>query len=250
MFLHGPFGWTFAGKEELFAGEEARAFTLIELLVVLAIISLLVSILIPSLQKAKDLARTVVCMSQLRNFGLATQYYMEDFNNYYPLCMHPTISGNYWHAMLGRYLGVNVPYWPPSWEGERIYIKDHENTPFACPSNNAGGSWYSGHRTDYKVIFRSLGSVWGLAGYRDFAACLRPEDVRIPLSEVIWIVDGQVPPDGNTKDAIIWFNSSDPQNTIEDHLGTRHRDQECNILWGDNNTVTTAFPDWQKFRNR
>ena len=43
-----------------------RAFTLLELLIVLAILSLLVSVLIPSLQKAKELAREVICVDRER----------------------------------------------------------------------------------------------------------------------------------------------------------------------------------------
>jgi prepilin-type N-terminal cleavage/methylation domain-containing protein len=58
-------------------------FTLIELLVVIAIISLLVSILLPSLTKAKDLARTVVCATNEKNLGIALSIYAGDCG-YYP----------------------------------------------------------------------------------------------------------------------------------------------------------------------
>jgi prepilin-type N-terminal cleavage/methylation domain-containing protein/prepilin-type processing-associated H-X9-DG protein len=52
-----------------------HGFTLIELLVVVAIISLLVSILLPSLTKAKDLARLTACAANCRSIGSATHIY-------------------------------------------------------------------------------------------------------------------------------------------------------------------------------
>jgi prepilin-type N-terminal cleavage/methylation domain-containing protein len=52
-----------------------RGFTLIELLVVIAIIALLVTILMPTLTRAKDLARRAVCASNMRNIATANQLY-------------------------------------------------------------------------------------------------------------------------------------------------------------------------------
>lgn len=61
-----------------------NAFTLIELLVVVAIISLLMAVLIPSLQKAKDRARAAKCGANLRNFGSAMQLYLGEFGGHSP----------------------------------------------------------------------------------------------------------------------------------------------------------------------
>ena len=61
------------------SGRARIGFTLIELLVVIAIISLLVSILLPSLNRAKELAKQVVCASNLKSIGLALGMYTSEW---------------------------------------------------------------------------------------------------------------------------------------------------------------------------
>jgi prepilin-type N-terminal cleavage/methylation domain-containing protein/prepilin-type processing-associated H-X9-DG protein len=59
-------------------------FTLIELLVVIAIISLLLAILIPSLKRARNQARFVVCQSNLKQWGTIFSMYSDDNHGYFP----------------------------------------------------------------------------------------------------------------------------------------------------------------------
>lgn len=70
------------------------AFTLIELLVVVSIVTALVSILVPSLHRARAQAKEVVCQSQLRQIGIGLWNYMTESNGHLPYVKSPMTNGN------------------------------------------------------------------------------------------------------------------------------------------------------------
>jgi prepilin-type N-terminal cleavage/methylation domain-containing protein/prepilin-type processing-associated H-X9-DG protein len=61
-----------------------RGFTLIELLVVIAIIGILAAMLFPVFARARESARKIQCLSNVKNLALALQMYLTDYGRYYP----------------------------------------------------------------------------------------------------------------------------------------------------------------------
>ena len=59
-------------------------FTLIELLIVIAIIAILAGMLLPALNKARQQAKTIACVSKLKQLGLTAHYYAADNSNIAP----------------------------------------------------------------------------------------------------------------------------------------------------------------------
>ena len=101
---------------------QKKGFTLVELLVVIAIIALLLSILMPSLNKVRDQARSVVCKSNLKQWGL--------------------IAGIYTNGNNGNYFSGDITNWNTLWFGVSYDLAKEKKTtsltrcPIAAKANS------------------------------------------------------------------------------------------------------------------
>ena len=122
-----------------------KRFTLIELLIVIAIIAILAGMLLPALNAAREKARSISCVSNLKQISLYTTMYTDSYDGYYPLNFYswrsgsPNTSGNRQFCY----------YW--LWRAGYFGNADDENTGytepiFSCPSEKIENPSAFAHR--------------------------------------------------------------------------------------------------------
>ncbi len=77
-----------------------KAFTLIELLIVIAIITILASMLLPALSKARAVAQSIKCTGNLKQIGLIYAIYTDEYKGYAPPLFYPGVTSPYWSTVL------------------------------------------------------------------------------------------------------------------------------------------------------
>jgi len=144
-------------------GESARGFTLVELLVVIAIIGILVALLLPAIQAAREAARRTSCTNNMKQLGLAILNY-ESGRKSLPLAYTPNNTGaqtkgacgattTYSNPYNGRYPHSVMSFILPYFEQQSIYDRiDFTKSWFDTTTNSKGTTNFAATSVDIPEI--------------------------------------------------------------------------------------------------
>ena len=232
-----------------------RFFTLVELLVVIAIISILAALLLPALQRARESAQTISCVSNLKNVGLAVVMYAGDWDEWTP-------------GVYNKYFLPGQQTWIEMLTYNGAYLPQRTQTNAgvtACPTGLVFGDWTNLSR-GYGMWYFAGNSNWKFDGGRARALNVDDPAWHYPNSNSDGVTDSSNPPWAPSRcpfimdSARVYLNDANPEGTqwyyvSRDHLGTisperlsvRHNNKRVtNALYGDGHAETNQIHKFEE----
>ncbi len=204
-------------------GMKKNVFTLIELLVVVAIIAILAGILLPSLNLARERARSVNCIGSLKEISIGFQFYQQDHDSYFPPSR------------------INDVSWVDYFVEEKVY---NGYKVFACPSNRKSAvpelqSVNPGEFSHYGINYYHIATSLRYPGSRaDVPA--KQSQLR-NISSVVMVVENSVSP---TRSSYITADTPNDSETVDIGVATpQHNRTGINLSWADGHCSSERAAD-------
>jgi len=225
------------------------AFTLIELLVVIAVIALLISMLLPALGSARESARRVKCLANMKQIGVGIATYANDFAGWTPINYESynrispipqkaspksTQANDLYHRLGGKLVdwGKNQMK-NASWTDNSSYLTTTQ--VFYCPSFQSirpSGWWSVDHNYPEKVDTSYYWEYWN------------PDNVTDPTDPVKVYGLGTTRNTHSPRNALLTdFGWAPLVNAIRDYWGPVPHKNAHNVLWMDSHAGAVSLKE-------
>ncbi|MBN1974524.1 MAG: type II secretion system protein [Sedimentisphaerales bacterium] len=217
---------------------KTQAFTLIELLVVISLIAMMIGILLPAMQLARDQGYELVCRSNLRQYGIAQTVYLGDNDDYYPDSRFALVSTEQPEHGYETFCRWHDPRYLPDgalWN----YLKDvktHLCPKFRSLAKTCGQN-HPRHNPDIEIIPVYSYSMNAFLGSKEFASgsgVVRATEITRNKAEVFFFSEENMwlRPGCNwvLNDTSLWANGND-------WFGTFHNAPRSDLNSGTANAV-------------
>ncbi len=238
-----------------------KAFTLVELLVVISIISLLMSILVTSINSSRSQAKEIVCKNNLRQLALANENYANDHHNYSVPGASDILSDNL-HRWYGIRENTDLPFDPlkgplsPYLQG--CVAECPQNVKYTSIAPNTSDYEFGNGGYGYNLAY--LGSQIWQVGYEDHSCkestkitnIKRPQETLLFADTAMakWV-------EGNV--CLIMYAFAEPRHFVIGHkpeetwnpypsLHFRHR-KTANIAWADSHITDKKIGRYDGLNN-
>ena len=225
-----------------------KGFTLVELLVVIGIIALLISILLPSLNRARETANRVKCASNLKQIGLAILLYSNENRGAYPRTKASTpIAGGVSHNMIAVGHTANDPFQSTSTDATNnvpqslfllLRTQDITSEVFTCPSSNAEKDTYGGgtnaaiNKSNFTDLAKNLSYSYQ-DPYPEAGAIGAGFKLNNSISAEFAVGSDINPGTAGTDDNVLYPNNTSSAKDMKQANSNNHDGDGQNVLFGD-----------------
>jgi prepilin-type N-terminal cleavage/methylation domain-containing protein/prepilin-type processing-associated H-X9-DG protein len=202
---------------------KARGFTLIELLVVIAIIAILAAMILPALARSKAAAKSIACLSQLRQIIQATILYAQDNDEYFPRSQHSAFANHQqpWRVALASYLGKRPDDLPEEGTSDPSFHRGVMSCPSDAKSQDDSYALNAYFELTPEEDYTGSPKTWH-----------RTTDLRLPVATVVF---------GETQTRADHFMPQFWGREIPDEVAaTRHADK-ANYPYADGHVSASVF---------